>query len=94
MIRHFRATSPGGGETINHPNFGNRGGVNRMDCMGCLFWRRRGAANGECHRFPPTPVITEATEARLRGEDDRGEIGVWPITRPSDDCGEWRRIAG
>ena len=68
-------------------------GVNRMDCMGCAFWIQRGAVNGECHRYPPTPVITEATEARLRDKDDRVEIGVWPITRPSDACGEWRGIA-
>ena len=61
------------------------------DCMDCKFWKRRGAINGECRRYPPTPIIIDLEATKERVSSDRTEIGVWPITQSGDGCGEWRR---
>lgn len=47
------------------------------DCEACRFWRQIGMTNGECRRFPPRIIR---------------DIGhLWPSTRASDWCGEFRR---
>jgi len=61
------------------------------DCMSCSFWKQRGAMNGECHRYPPTPIIVDLEATKERIGNDRAELAVWPITRPNEFCGEWHR---
>lgn len=50
----------------------------REVCFTCKYWRqgRPAGQQGQCRRFPPT--VIDITDRR------------WPITHPSDWCGEWR----
>ena len=50
-------------------------------CSGCRWWRKIGEEPvGECHGGPPS-AAPEGT----------GQVTLWPITEPDDECGAFRR---
>ena len=65
-------------------------------CDNCRFWIRAdeaGAAergdyvSGICRRMPPAPLNTH--QAAIRG-NGRETVGMWPIVKSADWCGEFR----
>ena len=60
-------------------------------CATCCFWRpdrqgEQGAGWGQCRRMPPTMPPIE--------NDKLVHVGLWPSTKESEWCGEWRAAAG
>ena len=63
-------------------------------CSECRFWLNWDSEMtnlGECHRFPPRM----ATRPGGGGDDEsvatvRPEDGGWPLTSPTDWCGEFQ----
>ena len=58
-------------------------------CNGCAMWQRSASAtsaiqHGECRIVAPTLAT------RAAGEQPWGD---WPLTRPTDWCGQWRSAA-
>lgn len=51
-------------------------------CGGCQFWQE-----GRCYRYPPVPVYDSFED--IYGQR-AGVRHVWPRTKETDTCGEWR----
>jgi hypothetical protein len=55
-------------------------------CATCAFWRFRKAEDGQCFRYPPTPVF----QATFDGSGNSYGDNLRPWTNRAEFCGEWR----
>ena len=54
-------------------------GKGKVHCETCLFWVGRGdSSNGECHYYPPKPIVREKVERRLDITDFDNELDFTP----------------
>lgn len=53
-------------------------------CQTCVHWHRGDDHHGACRRNPPTVLPTNDNVA-----DEIWYVGVWPMTREIDWCGEY-----
>jgi hypothetical protein len=56
-------------------------------CQTCRLWRRLADSAGECHACPPQPVLYDPV--RDTDPPPGGLRVAWPVTGPSEFCGEW-----
>jgi hypothetical protein len=54
-------------------------------CGNCRYWIQRNSTMGGCHRNPP--ASSPAGGPQLDGPERY--IGLWPLTKISDLCGEF-----
>jgi len=66
-------------------------GAGKVTCETCLFWARPGdSLNGECHYYPPRPIVLEKVERRLDITDfENGlEYAPYELLRKEEDA-QW-----
>lgn len=55
-----------------------------ISCNTCRLWQvKEGGQDGICRRHAPKPAIVLPGSAQL----------IWPATKPSEWCGEWRPLS-
>jgi hypothetical protein len=61
----------------------------KQTCDRCYFFVSQGGqTNGQCHRFPPKPVLVP--KASITGDTQLAIGTYYPITSVGAWCGEWK----
>ena len=62
-------------------------------CKTCVYWMTdRSTTDGQCTRYPPTPIVTQEPELRMGGITTMTVRinSYFPRTREEIVCGEWK----